>query len=187
MGGVVTPTLEVVTRHLATRPKALAHLQQTLAVLDGTAWTQTLIVDDVGRGTEWANLRLREVEPVGEWVWVMDDDNQAFIQAPFVSWLTGLPEDVDLVICLAHHGPPGVLPWASSWNCGLPPQGQIGSFNVLVRASLWRAARHAWTGRYEGDYDFIVEAWRQMRGVCWLPSVLCGVQRISHGAREDVA
>ena len=77
----------------------LAANQESLRRQTSEAWIQTVLVDDLGRGVEWANQRLGAYAPMlaGDYVWVLDDDDlctrPTLVEeiAEIVSKWTGIP------------------------------------------------------------------------------------------------
>lgn len=175
------------TRHLPTRKKALARQQDSLRQL-GPLASQTLLVDDVGRGLDFANTQLQTFEPRGGWVWTLDDDDLCTTTL-LADILADLVPDVDLVVVQVDHGPElGTLP-VQDWLWGgrvAPKVGRIGPTSIVARADLWRASRHGWGPTYTGDYGFVSEAFARASRPLWLPLVAARVQRISEGSKEDI-
>jgi hypothetical protein len=178
--------LEIVTRHLPSRRIALERMVKSLRGLGPTGVLHTVMVDHEQRGLAWANEWLRTVEPQAQWIWLVDDDDVVCEHFEFVGWLASLPADIDLVMVLVDHGRTiGVLPPRNRWRT-LPPVREIGGGSLVLRADLYRRARDAWTGEYEGDYAFITRAWEEASGRITFPQVMQRVQRISKGDPRDV-
>jgi hypothetical protein len=68
--------LEVLTRCYR-RPGLLAANQASLRAQTCADWTQTLLVDEEGRGIAWSYVNMAGYAPhlVGEYVWILDDDD----------------------------------------------------------------------------------------------------------------
>lgn len=182
------PFLEVLTRHYK-RPSMLGVNRASLQAQDCDDWVQTILVDDVGRGVAWANGNLANYAPeiVGEYVWILDDDDEC-IRPTLVSELKSLAGEwtPDVIMIRMDHGVGmGVLPDTKHWG-KRPECGYIGVSAFVVRREVWQ--RHAAalaSGRYEADYDFITSIFDE-EGLLkiWHDVVASRVQRISRGAAE---
>jgi hypothetical protein len=180
----MTPFLEIVTRCYK-RPTMLADNQAALARQTDGDWTQTLLVDEVGIGVEAANAVLASVEPVGRYVWVLDDDDLCICDT-LVSDLKAIvaQHEPDLIFVRFDHRWLGLLPPAYLWRT-MPICGGIGGSGVIARADLWMRCRERWaSGRYESDYDYVLQAYNRASAVYWHDVIAGRVQRISRGAVE---
>jgi hypothetical protein len=176
--------LEIVTRCYK-RPVMLAANQAALARQTDPDWRQTLLVDDLGIGVAAANARLADVQPVGRYVWVLDDDDLCMYD-DLVHDLRKLEttKRPDVVFVRFDHGWLGVLPDDHRWR-KQPDRGRIGGSGVIVRRDLWVHCCHQWrTGLYESDYDFVQAVYRAASSPHWLDVVAGRVQRISQGEPE---
>lgn len=171
-------TLEVLTRHLPARATLLARQQASLATLVG-AWRQTILVDPIGLGIGASHLRLRTVEPSGDWVWMLDDDDEA--ADPHL--IQRLDRRAELhVFRMAYDW--GVLPEDEAFEQHFIHEQHIGAPCVVVSRGLWMRARKGWTDRYEGDYDFIRTAVGLAEGIRWHDVVVAKIDQARHGAVE---
>lgn len=177
--------LEVVTRHLPTRPTMLARNQASVQAL-GEHAMQTVLVDSVGRGVGWANAQLADFEPAGAYVWLLDDDDEA-IDPGLAFWLADAVREQapDLVMLRMDHGPQaGILPNAFGWK-KRPVMGQYGCSSFITRAEHWRVCRSAWNASYAADADFVRHAYDMTTAVMWHDVVASRCQRGSnHGGPE---
>ena len=177
--------LEVVTRHIPTRPTMLARNQDSVLAM-GDNVMQTLLIDAIGRGVGWANAQLAEFEPVGDYVWLLDDDDAA-VDTTLAGWLAGavLEQAPDLVMLRMDHGPKvGILPDAFAWK-KRPVMGQFGCSSFITRAEHWRACRSAWNTSYAADADFVRCAFDLAAAVVWHDVVASRCQRgANHGGPE---
>lgn len=184
----MTPLLEVLTR-VNDRPTMLAANQASLQAQTDADWLQTLLVDDIGRGVGWSYDNLAAYAPnlVGQWVWILDDDDLC-ICPTLVAQLRAITRNMkqpDVVFVRMDHGPLGVLPEPKFWG-RFPVQGHIGVSAYIVRRDVWRAHAHAMTpGCYTSDYRFIAAIWESAPRVVWHDCIASRVQRISHGRRGD--
>lgn len=177
--------LEIVTRHLHTRPGLLRRNQASLAQLIGGNWMQTILVDDEGRGVAWANSQLRTFEPTGDYVWLLDDDDECVLPTFAVDF--GLIADTfrpGVVVVTMDHGQPlGVLPNRTRFGTDLR-EGEIGCSGFVTRRDVWMQYRHAWGDRYAGDYDF----WHALQSagvhMYWWGVLASKVSKRSLGAGE---
>ena len=179
--------LEVLTRTYR-RPGGLARNQASLHAQTDGDYVQTVLVDEVGIGVEAANARLADVEPVGAYVWVLDDDDYC-LRADLVERLKGIVGAMltppAAVVVRMDHGNLGILPDVGRWWGMVPPEGGIGASALIVRADVWRQYREWWrTGRYAADYDFIAAVLRGETHVIWLDWIVSAISRRSIGAPE---
>lgn len=181
--------LEIVTRHLTGRPTMLAANMDSVRALVYPADTEvkhTLLIDDVGRGVPWANGQLADYDPMGDYVWLLDDDDRAICPhvAECVRDEAALETDA-VFLRMNHKAPLGILPSVSDW--GQPPvEGRIGGSSVIVSRALWLECRDAWQpGRYESDADFVKAVYQAAERIAWHDCVASECQRPqSQGAPE---
>ena len=179
-------TLEIVTRTFR-RPGMLRRNVESVRALAGS-WRQVFLADLDGLGVAWANAQLAHYEPVGEWVWVLDDDDLC-AHATLAQEVAAIAavHDPQVIVVKFDHGELGVLPRVQYWGV-LPPEGQIGGSSVIVRRAWWMQYRQAWaSGRYAADHDFIAALWRGGPVIYWHDVVAGRVQRISRGRAEEGA
>lgn len=146
---------------------------------------QTLLVDEVGRGVPWANARLAEFEPSGDYVWLLDDDDEA-IDWALGAWLaTAARRQPDLIMMRMDHGPGvGILPNDMHWQ-RRPVLGQFGCSSFITSAAHWRRCRSIWNATYAADADFVRYAFDHTKAVEWRDVVASRCQRASsNGAPE---
>lgn len=180
------PFLEVVTRCFQ-RPLMLKRNQASLWAQTCSDFKQTLLMDNLGLGIVWAAENLGKYAPhlVGEYVWLLDDDDEC-IRPTLVAELKeiallGRPE---VIMLKMDHGPLGVLPPAEDWGrtVGL---GRVGCSAYVVRREVWQAHAGAWfPGEYASDYRFIAAVFESGPRVYWHDVVASRVQRISRGKPE---
>ncbi len=179
--------LEVLTRSCS-RPRMLAANQESLRRQTSEDWIQTVLVDDIGRGVEWANQRLGAYAPMlaGDYIWVLDDDD-------LCTWPTLVEEiaeivareNPDVIMLRMNHGPLGVLPNDEHWQRP-PERGNIGVSAFVVRRELWQLHAKAWQATYDSDFDFIAAVLAGLPRVVWHDVIASKVQRISRGEPEHV-
>lgn len=179
--------LEVLTRTYR-RPAGLERNRASLHAQSDPDYVQTLLVDDQGIGVEAANALLADVEPVGAYVWVLDDDDfctDAQLVERLKSIADSMREAPAVFVVRMDHGSLGILPDVGRWWGIVPPEGGIGSAALIVRADVWRQYRAWWrTGRYAADYDYIAAVLRGETHVVWLDWVVSAISRRSIGAPE---
>lgn len=180
--------LEVITRHLPSRPNLLRVNQESLAVQTDRDWMQTVVVDPVGRGCAWANRNLATLADhvTGEYVWVLDDDDYC-VRPTFVEELRDVVMTMspDVVVVKMDHGAElGVLP-KLQWNTRAILEGDIGVSALVVRREIWRRHAGAWGERYAGDYDFARAVMDDLGlRVVWWDVVASAISRRSMGEGE---
>ena len=175
--------LEIITRHLTTRPIMLTQQQASLAILTDSDWMQTLLIDDIGRGVPWANANLAICAPrlAGDYIWILDDDDLC-IYPPLVNDLKAIvaKRDPDVVFVRMDHGADGILPDDENWGHA-PVYGHIGTSAFIVRRSIWQAHACAWVAVRESDYTFIAHVWAAGPRVYWHDVIASRIQRCSEG------
>jgi len=180
--------LEIVTRHIQGRPAMLAaNMASVKALAKGAPdlVKQTILLDEVGRGVSWANAQLAEFEPVGDYVWLLDDDDVAIDMSLAWGLLEIAERQPDLIMMRMDHGPGiGILPDAWHWR-KRPVMGQFGCSSFITDAAHWRRCRGAWNASYAADADFVRHAFDQTTAVEWRDVVASRCQRAkSNGAPE---
>lgn len=184
------PFLEVLTRTFNARPHLLRINQESLRRQTDPDWVQTLLVDDVGRGIDWASENLAAYAPnlVGDYIWILDDDDTCILPT-LVAELKFIvaDSDPDVIMIRMDHGSGRILPGDDSWLCP-PVLGQIGCSAFVVRRAVWQ--RHAMAmehGHYSSDYDLIASIWTEQPRVYWHDVVASRVMRQSFGRPEAVS
>jgi glycosyltransferase involved in cell wall biosynthesis len=142
-----------------------------------------LIVDNEGRGLEWANSSLQDAAPAGEYVLILDDDDLLTDKEAIEKLRTAAEPEPDLIIFKAYHGPLGILPSARVWG-NRPYGGHIGSCDFITRRDVWLEHIPAFAQPESGDYYFLQSIWLDDPCVVWLDETLAAVQRISKGKAE---
>ena len=179
--------LEILTRTYR-RPRMLAKNKASLYRQTCADWQQTIIVDEVGRGIPWAQANLATVAPrlVGDYIWILDDDDEC-TRPSLVEELKVISEnDPDVIMLRMDHGPLGVLPDDNRWN-RRPAYGHIGVSGYVVKRQVWQAHANAWLGGcYHSDFDFINSIFTVSPDVevFWHDVIASRVQRISEGVPE---
>jgi hypothetical protein len=171
-------TLHIITRHLTTRPKLYA---AHIAALDAQSvddFIVTTIRDNRGRGVAWAQTQMKYVHAVGEWVWVLDDDDLAALDA-VQNIITAIETNRSydaLLFQFDHNG--AILP--SFFDDGLPREGYVGVPSLVVKRDVWMQSRQDFGARYAGDWDWIsavLAFWRWK----FIPVCIGRVGRVSKG------
>lgn len=182
----MAPFLEVVTRCYK-RPAMLRRNQAGLQAQTCADWKQTLLVDGIGRGIEWASENLGMYGPmlVGRYIWLLDDDDEC-ICPTLVTELKEIAEahNPDVIMLKMDHGPLGILPRPVDWGQGVT-LGGVGCSAFVVRREVWQAHATAWLpGAYHSDFNFIAAIFASQPLVYWHDRVASRVQRISQGQPE---
>ena len=178
--------LEVLTRCYR-RPQMLMTNISSMTAQSISDWEQAFLVDSVGLGIGASYKRMAHFEPVGEWVWILDDDDMCVHD--------GLTEDVQriadsrpdaqvIMVRMDHGDELGVLPDEHVWQKE-PVMGHLGVSSYIVRRDVWQRHKAAFaSGTYASDFDFIADVWREQPVVVWHDVIASRVQRISHGVTE---
>lgn len=179
----MAPFLEIITRAYR-RPEMLAVNQATLDFQTDSDWQQTIIRDPVGVGVAQVNARMRDFEPEGQYVWILDDDDMC-IRDTFVAELKQIVEthQPDVIMVKMDHLHRGILPDDDVWG-GKPVKGRIGCSAYVVKNETWRNNRKAWWHDYSADYDFINAIFNSGANIYWYGVIASKCQRISMGAPE---
>jgi len=183
------PFLEVLTRTFNARPHLLRINQDSLRRQTDPDWVQTLLIDDVGRGIDWASENLAAYAPhlVGEYIWILDDDDTCILPT-LVEELKFIVADSspDVIMLRMDHGAGRILPGDDTWLC-LPVLGQIGCSAFVVRREVWQAHASVMEhGHYSSDYDLIAAIWKSQPVIYWHDVVASRVMRQSFGRPEAV-
>ena len=180
--------LEILTRYYK-RPTLLAANARALAEQTDPDYVQTILADDVGLGIGASYERLADYAPrlVGEYVWILDDDDIC-TRPTLVAELKTIVQDdnPDVVIVKMDHGPRGVLPGLGRWE--QPPVcGEIGVSAFIVRQNVWKAHAQAFLpGDYVSDFRFISAIFDSGASVFWHNVIASKVQQIGLGKPEAV-
>lgn len=148
------PFLEIVTRcyqRLVMRERNIASVK----AMAGDVY-HAMIFDRVGRGIGASYAALAQYEPYGQWVWVLDDDDECIYPALAADISRIAAEcNPDVVMLRMDHGNGGILPDKFHWQ--KPPEmGYIGVSAFVVTRAVWLAHRGAFaSARYQSDFDFI--------------------------------
>lgn len=117
---------------------------------------------------EWAVGNLATVEAHGEYVWILDDDDEC-LESDFVARLKRFVTEQnlpDVVIVRMEHTGVGTLPPLDLWGCE-PQLGRIGTSAFIVRRDVWNGNRIKWVENYCGDYFYISALWRKGYRFAW--------------------
>ena len=179
------PLLEVVTRCYK-RPKMLLRNILSLQRQSVSDWEQTFLVDDVGLGIGASYKRLAHHAPVGEWLWILDDDDECIYDdlVFMVSSIALEQPQTQVIMVRMDHGSGRVLP-DRCWGHA-PQVGEIGISAFVVRREVWQAHAGAMVpGEYISDYKFISSIYQSSPlFVYWWDVVASKVQRQSLGDAE---
>jgi glycosyltransferase involved in cell wall biosynthesis len=178
--------LEIVTRYFL-RPALLAKNKASLAAQTDDDWQQTLLIDSIGRGINWASENLGMYAPnlVGQYIWLLDDDDEC-IRPTLVAELKQIVAEhqPDVIMLKMDHGPRGILPDADTWQQP-PVHGYIGCSAYVVSRELWLRHCMAWLpGEYHSDFNFIATVFAHQPLVYWHDVVASRVQQIGLGRPE---
>jgi glycosyltransferase involved in cell wall biosynthesis len=177
--------LEILTRTIPQRAELLRRCQDSLTLLKDTDWTQRVIIDTECRGVAWANRNYSTIEAVGEWVWLLDDDDLCS-NADLIGILRKhiAAQKPEAILMRAYHGKWGLLPPAENWG-ERPILGRIGPSCLVVRGDIWNQYRDEWVEAYAGDFWFINALWNAGVRFAWLPVVAAYQPTQNYGAVND--
>jgi hypothetical protein len=179
--------LEILTRCFK-RPIMLSHNQASLEQQTCADWTQTLLVDELGRGVGWSyqNMAAYADQLTGDYIWILDDDDVC-TRRTLVYELTQIAQahNPDVIMVRMNHQERGILPDAQGWKVG-PIPGLIGCSAYVVRREVFQ--RHAGaflSAGYASDFDFIYEIFTdETLSIFWHDVIASQVQWIGLGRPE---
>lgn len=175
--------LEIVTRHMPTRADMLRRNEQSLAALSSKRWVHTILTDMARRGVAWANAQLQTFEPMGDYVWVLDDDDVCILPTLVddLEEITSTFRPGVVVVQMDHGAGLGILPRREKFNTELS-EGEIGCSGFITRRDVWMEHRHAWSERYAGDFDFFHSIQSAAVDMYWWGVVASKVSKRNMGA-----
>lgn len=178
------PLLTILTRTYK-RPKALAVLQASLARQSCKDFEHVIIRDEIGIGIEQTHINLRSQSAEGDYVWVLDDDEEV-VDWRFVEWLWRSSKSLykpRLIVApyTRHYPGAGTQFLPDAWP---PKRDHIASNNIIVDHALWYSTRESWGTSYSGDFDWIAEVWKQVPSAQFYLGTVVVSQTVSLGAPE---
>lgn len=184
------PFLSIITRVMHGKRNGLfGQHQRSVAALESADFEQLFIIDRVGVGMLNANRSFAYAKPIGEFVYLLDDDD--FIVDPaFIGHIKRAAEETaaDAVFfkmkILTGDGDE-IYPKPQSWESRRPLRGQIGGSCFVVRRWVFEKYIHHFGQPSFGDWHFItrVLADPEVR-TAWIPTVMAETGRVSRGAAE---
>jgi len=184
------PFLSILTRTYQ-RPEALKQCKRSVAMQADQDLEHLILRDTVGVGCIEAYRLLLNVQPRGEYVMILDDDD--LLASPwFVSDLKAAARayDPDVIVFKMRCEELGILPDAFVWQ-QKPIHGHIGGPNVAVKLHVWDAC--IWSivtdGEggdpvYHSDLVYLKEVWAYTKRIHWMDKIQVVVSRVSRGAME---
>ena len=155
-----SPFLTVITRHFSKRVKYLQKCKESLSNQTDPDYQQILLIDDVGRGMDYANKLFTIFKDTtdirGKYVLILDDDDvvedREFIKE--LKKVVTYNDYPDIIYMKGKIPPYGILP-STCW--GKKPQyANIGSFNFVIAPYLYLKHINKWgTTATGGDFKFI--------------------------------
>ena len=160
--------------------------RKSLADQNCQDYEHIIIVDEIGRGVAWANGMLAERDWSclnGQYVYILDDDNMMLPGA--IDSIRAAATSHDMLICRINRlkRVHRVFPENKYWQ-KKPKYRHIDIGCVVLRRDLFLKAVKHFTARYEGDFDFISEAYWIAESVNWVEKLIMKMQKISGGAFE---
>jgi glycosyltransferase involved in cell wall biosynthesis len=186
----VAPFLTIITRTY-NRPDGLAQCCATVEAQTDQDFEHLIVRDTVGVGVAESNRLFLSVEPQGEYVMMLDDDD--LLASPwFVSDLRAAARayDPDVIVFRMHNAEFGVLPDRFVWQ-QQPKHGHIGGSCLVVKRHVWDACiwAIATDGKgggpvYHSDFIYLQEVWTYTRRIHWMDKIQVVVSKVSRGATE---
>ena len=165
------PFLSIVTRCYK-RPESLKANVASVANQTDQDYEHLFIVDDVGRGMEWANRALATATPAGDYVLVLDDDD-ILSEPRAIEYLKEAAVDKpDVIIFRGDFGEVlGILPDAVVWG-NRPIKGHIGSAAFATSRDVWEKHVTSYGAKEGGDYEYLKALWQDKPAVVWLDKLI---------------
>lgn len=166
------------------RAELLQRCRASLEAQTDPDWRQTVMVDDVGRGFDYARelLVLSRLKVYGRYALILDDDD-VMADPDGVAALKAVAIDVPpAVIFRGRHAELGILP-AHHWQAR-PVMGDIGAFDFILRADVYCAlAGTPGPSAYAADHALIEAVYdRHGADIVWLDRVICAADKRRIGA-----
>ena len=177
--------MEVITRHMESRPN---FIQDNFASLDMQTcddWVQTLLVDATGHSVEWANYWLGKYGPnlIGEYIWVFDDDDICVCKT-FVEDLKRIVAEYNPDVIISREDANGIIPPDDLWMKE-PRISRIGMGNFVVRREVWQEYADSFWPKLAADYNFIRTIWDTGKYKWYWNDVLVHkIQQVGRGRPE---
>src|SRR5512139_2183289 len=176
--------LTIITRSFR-RYESLARCVKSAACQTDPDVEQRIIYDALGRGVEWSYLNLRGVDPAGEYVMLLDDDDY-LIEPGFVAQLkeTVIQHATPDVVFVGMDVSGTVMP---VWEHGLK-RGWIACSCFVVKREVWLEHTKDFRADYSADWYFIEAVCRcpRQHTQAHLDTVASTVGRVSHGKPENI-
>jgi glycosyltransferase involved in cell wall biosynthesis len=181
----MNPFLTVVTRCYK-RPQALKVNQASLRSQSDPDYEQVLLVDEIGRGIEWAHTNMATACPRihGDYVLVLDDDDQIVVDTLIAELKEAARSDPDLIMLRMQIVPGFVVPEDDHFRAP-PVVGHIGMSCFAVKRDLWVANVQHFEPVYQGDFTFIDAVYPQARSIIYLDRVMTATQDGNHHGQPE--
>jgi len=183
------PFLSIITRRMhGHRDELFAQHRASVAMQSSTDFEQIFIIDRVGVGMLNANKSFAFAHPVGEWVYLLDDDD-FFVAPDFVlsisQWAKESNADVLFFKMKIRTGDGDeIYPKPQSWNTRQPKRGQIGGSCFAVKRWVFeKYIRHFGHPSF-GDWHFITRVLSDPEiKTVWIDSMMAETGKVSRGAK----
>ena len=163
----------------------LARNKASLAAQTCQDYEHVFLVDEAGIGIAEANRRLSEAQISGEYVYILDDDDE-IIDPNFIHDLQAIANQhaPDVIMVRSENGESGILPTCKVWH-QRPIEGRISMLNFVVKAGVFKKHAEAFAEKeFAGDFTFINEIFQNGYTVHWHDCVVARIQKRSHGEPE---
>jgi len=163
----------------------LARNKASLETQSCQNYEHVFLVDKMGVGIAEANRRLINVQVSGEYVYILDDDDE-ITDPNFVNDLQAIANQhaPDVIMVRSENGESGILPTCEVWHQH-PIEGRISMLNFVVKTDVFRKHAQAFTEKgFAGDFTFINEVFQNGYNVYWHDCIVARIQRRSHGKPE---
>lgn len=175
----MAPFLSVVTRNMPGRQAMLDRNLASLQAQSDPDYERLVLLDDVGRGFEYARQMLITARNgvAGRYALILDDDDVMEAEDGIAALKAAAAGDPPAIVFRGRHADMGVLP-THSWQ-GTPKQGDIGSFDFVLRRDVYDAHVEArGSSDYAHDFAIIEEVYAKYAAqVVWLDKVICAADK----------
>jgi hypothetical protein len=172
------PFFSVITRTMPGRETLLARCRESVAH-QYMECEHIILRDEQGVGVAGAQKMLWTVNPKGQYVLVLDDDDYLSTPDALERVRQQIEETPPFVVVKVNHRELGMMPLR--WEAA-PALGEITVSNAIVSRWLWLRNRTQFGERYAGDFDFIASLFDGAYRCQWIDVQVVTVEKRRMGA-----
>jgi hypothetical protein len=149
-------------------------------------YEQVLLVDEIGRGIEWAHTNMTTACPQinGDYILVLDDDDQIVVNTCIAELKQAAQTGADVIMLKMEIVPGFVVPEDDYFRAA-PVVGHIGMSCFVVKRDLWITNVSHFKPVYHGDFTFISAVYPQAKNIVYLDRVMCATQGGNHHGQPE--